>query len=134
MALKKVDLIQSIQTILQDLREGKTVADLEWIPPVVVDRKNAQGLTDLTMDNAFKMNVETLPAYSGVADSTKGFLLIQVTDVDTTLPEEEAELQTAKMELQSALAAEYIDAYLKSLRQKNKVTINQSLLQSGEAN
>lgn len=122
------------EAILQDLREGKTVADLDWIPPVVVDRKNAQGLTDLTMNNAFKMNVETLPAYSGVADSTKGFLLIQVTDVDATLPEEEAELQTAKMELQSALAAEYIDAYLKSLRQKNKVTINQSLLQSGEAN
>ncbi|MDZ4098701.1 MAG: SurA N-terminal domain-containing protein [Methylophilaceae bacterium] len=115
------------------LREGKE-PDLDWIPPVVVDRKDAQGLSDLTMTHAFKVKTDTLPAYTGVADTNKGFLLIKVSAVGNSLLEEGSERQSAKLELQAALAAEYVDAYLKSLRAKNKVTINQQLLQSGTNN
>ncbi|PKO53367.1 MAG: peptidylprolyl isomerase, partial [Betaproteobacteria bacterium HGW-Betaproteobacteria-2] len=66
------------EAALADLRAGKEAKDLDWIPPVVVDRKNAQGLTDLTMSNAFKIKTDTLPAYAGVADTNKGYLLIKV--------------------------------------------------------
>lgn len=122
------------ETALAELREGKEVKELDWIPPVVVDRKNAQGLTDLTMSNAFKVNTEKLPAYTGVTDANKGFLLIKVSAVNAALPTEENARKAAKIELQAALAAEYVDAYLKALRNKGKVTVNQQLLQSSADN
>ncbi len=122
------------EAALAALREGKEAENLDWIPPVVVDRKNAQGLTDLTMSNAFKINTDKLPAYTGVADANKGFLLIKVSAVNAVLPEEESARQAAKVELQAALAAEYVDAYLKALRNKGKVTVNQQLLQSSAEN
>lgn len=122
------------EAALADLRAGKEAKDLDWIPPVVVDRKNAQGLTDLTMSNAFKIKTDTLPAYAGVADANKGFLLIKVSAVNANLPEDESARQAAKIEMQAALAAEYVDAYLKALRAKGKVSVNQQLMQSGTDN
>jgi peptidyl-prolyl cis-trans isomerase D len=126
--------IEKGQTALVDLRLGKALDSLDWIPPVIVDRKNAQGLSELTMNNAFKVNVDKLPAYTGVADANKGFLLIKVSAVSSSGLDEESERQAGKIELQAALAAEYVDAYLKALRARNKVTVNQSLLQSGATN
>jgi peptidyl-prolyl cis-trans isomerase D len=126
--------IKKGEAVLAELRQGKEPKELDWIPPVVVDRKDAQGLTDLTMNNAFKVKTDTLPAYTGVADANKGFLLIKVSAIGNTLLEDANERQIAKVELQAALAAEYVDAYLKSLRNKNKVTVNQQLLQSGDNN
>lgn len=122
------------ETALADLRAGKEAKDLEWIPPVIVDRKNAQGLTDLTMNNAFKIKTDTLPAYAGVADANKGFLLIKVSAVNEKLPEDDSARQAAKAEMQAALAAEYVDAYLKALRAKGEVTVNQQLMQAGSDN
>lgn len=122
--------IKKGEEALAELRQGKELKDLDWIPPVVVNRKDAQGLTDLTMANAFKVKVDKLPAYTGVADANKGFLLIKVSAIGDGLSEEESERQAAKAELQTALAAEYVDAYLKSLRAKNEVTVNQQLLQA----
>lgn len=122
------------EAALADLRAGKEAKDLDWIPPVVVDRKNAQGLTDLTMSNAFKIKTDTLPAYAGVADTNKGFLLIKVSAVNANLPEDENARQAAKVEMQTALAAEYVDAYLKALRAKGEVSVNQQLMQSGADN
>ena len=122
------------EAVLADLRAGKEAKDLDWIPPVVVDRKNAQGLTDLTMSNAFKIKTDSLPAYAGVADSNKGFLLIKVSAVNANLPDDESARQAAKIEMQAALAAEYVDAYLKTLRAKGKVSVNQQLMRSGADN
>ena len=122
------------EAALADLRAGKEAKDLDWIPPVVVDRKNAQGLTDLTMSNAFKIKTDTLPAYAGVADTNKGYLLIKVSGVNANLPEDENDRQAAKIEMQAALAAEYVDAYLKALRAKGNVSVNQQLMQSGRDN
>lgn len=122
--------IKKGEEALAELRQGKELKDLDWIPPVVVNRKDAQGLTDLTMANAFKVKADKLPAYTGVADANKGFLLIKVSAIGDGLSEEESERQAAKVELQTALAAEYVDAYLKSLRAKNEVTVNQQLLQA----
>lgn len=122
------------EAALADLRAGKEAKDLDWIPPVLVDRKNAQGLTDLTMSNAFKIKADSLPAYAGVADANKGFLLIKVSAVNANLPEDEDARQAAKVEMQTALAAEYVDAYLKALRAKGEVSVNQQLMQSGVDN
>lgn len=119
---------------LKSLQEGKPVADIEWIPEVTVDRKNAQGLTDLAMNQVFKTNVAKLPAYSGLADNKQGYLLVKVLKVNDSNPAD-AELQkTAKAELNTALASEYLAAYKQSLRDKSKIKVNQKLMDSSQSN
>jgi peptidyl-prolyl cis-trans isomerase D len=117
------------EAALKDLRDGKSVAGVEWIPEVTVDRKNAQGLTDLAMNQVFKTNIAKLPAYSGLADSKQGYLLVKVVKVDLSAADEEAK-KSAKAELNAVLAREYLAAYKQSLREKAKVTVNEKLLLS----
>lgn len=123
--------IQKGESDLAILRQAKEVPALEWIPSVMADRKNAQGLTDLVMTEAFKMDAGKLPAYSGIANSNKGYLLVKVSKVESVLPAEDSDKQAKKIELQSALSLEYVSAYIKSLKEKAKITVNQQLL-SGE--
>src|SRR5665647_301971 len=120
--------IQKGESDLAILRQAKEVPALEWIPSVMADRKNAQGLTDLVMTEAFKMDAGKLPAYSGVANSNKGYLLVKVSKVESVLPAEDSDKQAKKIELQSSLSLEYVSAYIKSLKEKAKITVNQQLL------
>ncbi len=122
------------EVALKSLREGKDVTGIEWIPEVTVDRKNAQGLTELAMNQVFKTNATKLPAYSGLADSKQGYLLVKVIKVDTSIPEAAEAQKTAKTELNAALASEYISAYKQSLREKGNVKVNQKLLLGSSSN
>ncbi len=124
--------IKKGESALENLKQGKEVKDLEWIPPVVVDRKNAQGLTELSMAQVFKIDASKLPAYAGVADSSMGYLLIRVSGVNNALANDETEKQQAQAELQSALAAEYVSAYVQSLRAKGDVSINSQLMNANK--
>jgi len=121
------------EAALKDLRDGKNVAGIEWIKEVMVDRKNAQGLTDLAMNQVFKTNAAKLPAYSGLADSKQGYLLVKVIKVDSSSLADEETKKAAKAQLNAALANEYIAAYKQSLREKAKVTVNEKLLLSNAA-
>lgn len=112
---------------LADLRAGKTVS-ANWTEPVVVDRKNPQSLTDLSVTTAFKANAAKLPAYNGVSDRN-GYLLVKVSGVKFAVESDEAQ-RGAKAELQEALTSEYKRAYLASLKQKSKVKVNNQLLSS----
>ncbi len=118
---------------LKDLRDGKSVAGIEWIKEVTVDRKNAQGLTDLAINQVFKTNAAKLPAYSGLADSKQGYLLVKVIKVDSSSLADEEAKKAAKAQLNAALAAEYIAAYRQSLREKAKITVNEKLLLTNSA-
>ncbi len=89
------------------------------------DRKNAQGLTELTMSNVFKINTTKLPAYAGVSDSKKGFLLFKVVAVHDA---DEDTVKSASADYKAALTAEYGAAYIATLKTKNKVSVNQRLL------
>lgn len=124
--------IKKGETALAQLREGKEIEGLEWIPPVVVDRKNAQGLTDLAMKQAFKIDASKLPAYAGVADQTKGYLLVKVINVDNKLPEDDAAKRAAENELRTALAAAYASAYIESLKKKADISVNNQLINSSD--
>ena len=121
------------ETVLAQLRAGKTVDGLEWIPPVVVDRKNAQGLTDLAMEQAFRIDASKLPAYSGtVAGQNKGYLLVKLIDVHNTLSEDEAARKQAEIELHAALTSAYSTAYIESLKKKTDIKVNKQLINSGD--
>ena len=121
------------EAALKDLRDGKNVAGIEWIKEVTVDRKNAQGLTDLAMYQVSKTNTAKLLAYSGLADSKQGYLLVKVIKVDSSSLADEETKKAAKAQLNAALANEYIAAYKQSLREKAKVTVNEKLLLSNAA-
>jgi peptidyl-prolyl cis-trans isomerase D len=116
--------------LLGVLREGKEAAELEWIPSVVIDRKNAQGLNDAIMKKAFSINVDKLPAFDGVEDRGVGYSLIRVTKVAGVTLSDGDERKLAQGEMQEALAEEYMTAYLGSLKAKAEITINQQLLQT----
>lgn len=118
---------------LEALRAGNVSAALDWTTPAFIDRKNAQGMSDLTMNNAFKVGTDKLPGYGGVTNGNSGFLLIRVSAVDDTPLQDDDQKQVVRRDLQAALAAEYLDAYLQSLRAKSKVTVNQQLMQRDNA-
>ena len=119
---------------LASLKAGKEPAGLDWITPVVVDRKNAQGLTDLTMSNVFKIDAAKLPAYAGISDSKKGYLLIKVTGVQNKLADDEVAKKAALQDLRTAMAAEYGSAYIGTLKAGKKIMVNSRLMMSDNAN
>lgn len=116
------------EAALKSLKAGQEPEGIDWIPEVVVDRKNAQGLTELAMNQVFKTNVAKLPAYSGIADAKQGYLLVKVIKAESPAAEDAETTKAAQAELNEALAAEYLSAYKQSLREKNDVTVNQKLL------
>ena len=113
---------------LADLKAGKDAPELDWIPPVTVDRKNAQGLTDLTMSNVFKVDASKLPAYAGVADNQKGYLLIKIIDVKSQIADDEEAKKAAIVDIKTALASEYGSAYLSTLKANKKIFVNSRLM------
>jgi peptidyl-prolyl cis-trans isomerase D len=116
------------EAALKSLIAGQEPDGIEWIPEVTVDRQNAQGLTELAMNQVFKTNTAKLPAYSGIADAKQGYLLVKVVKVESPVDEDQEANKTAQTELNEALAAEYLSAYKQSLREKNEVVVNQKLL------
>lgn len=114
--------------VLAGLKQGTESAELNWIPPVIIDRKNAQGLTDEVMKKAFAIDAAKLPAYELVEKKKVGYALIKVVRVNSDLPAEAAEKKLMAAEVESALAREYLAAYLASLKAKSDVTINEKLL------
>lgn len=113
---------------LTKLKSGIAADDLEWIPPVTVDRKNAQGLTELVMKQAFKIDTSKLPAYAGYMDGNKAYTIVQVISIDSEINADVK--QAAKDEFQAAVAAEYMSAYGKSLKAKSDVVVNRKLLET----
>lgn len=134
-ALLKLEAASKLATekgeaALKSLQEGKETLGIEWIPEVTVDRKNAQGLTDLAMSQVFKTSAAKLPAYSGLADEKQGYLLVKVIKVDTELAEDAEAKNLAKKALNAVVASEYLAAYKQSLREKAKVIVNEKVLLS----
>lgn len=114
---------------LANLNQGKTVADLDWITPVTIDRKNAQGLSDGVMQRAFKIAPNKLPAYIGFEEANKGYTLVKLNAVlDATLNKESA--KEAESALKTALETEYMAAYANSLKAKSDITVNRQLLEA----
>ena len=114
---------------LAKLNAGNVNKELEWIPPVTIDRKNAQGLTEAVMNKAYKINASKLPAYAGFVDEKRAYVLVQVSRVENTLGADADAKKAAEAEFDSALAAEYVNAYGKSLKAKTDIVVNRKLLE-----
>ncbi len=114
---------------LAQLKAGQKGKDLEWIPPVTVDRKNAQGLNDAVMNQVFKINTSKLPAYAGFMDQNQAYVLVEVSRIDNKLATDTAAAAEAETALQHAVEAEYASAYLRSLKAGADISVNRKLLE-----
>jgi peptidyl-prolyl cis-trans isomerase D len=121
---------QQGKAALEKLKSGVANNELEWTPVVTVDRKNAQGLTEETMNQVFKVDASKLPAYSGFMNGKTSFTIVQVARVDNALDADEDAKKAAEAELQNAMAAEYVSAYGKSLKAKSDIVVNRKLLEA----
>ncbi len=115
---------------LAKLKAGDTKESLDWISPVTVDRKNAQGLSNGVMNQVFKINTEKLPAYAGFMDENKAYVIVKVIAVSSQLGDDDESKKTAASEYEAAVAAEYVSAYAASLRAKESIKVNTSVLMS----
>ena len=117
---------------LAKLKAGNAGKDLEWITPVTVDRKNAQGLTDVVMNHVFKIDASKLPAYAGFVNGKTSYTIVKILSAANSLKDDEAK-KTAEADLQAAVAAEYVSAYGQSLKAKSDVVVNRKLLETKAA-
>lgn len=113
---------------LAELKTGDAKESLDWISPVTVDRKNAQGLSNGVMNQVFKINTDKLPAYAGFMDENKTYVIVKVIAVSNQLGDDEEFKNTAIAEYEAAVAAEYVSAYAASLRAKEDIKVNTSVL------
>jgi peptidyl-prolyl cis-trans isomerase D len=115
---------------LAKLKAGVDEASLEWIPPVTVDRKNAQGLTESVMNQVFTIDASKLPAYAGFMDGNNAYKIVQISAIKNALSQDKDAKKTAEAEFEDALKAEYLTAYGKSLKVKSDIVINRKLLET----
>lgn len=120
------------KSILAKLKAGEKDETLEWITEVTVDRKTAQGLTEPVMNQVFKINTTTLPAYTGFVDANRAYVFVKVTGVLNGLDEDDEIKQRAQIEYEAALAQEYVNAYGKSLRAKADIEISRQILEGSQ--
>lgn len=118
---------QKSDSVLASLKAQKE-AELDWISPVTVDRKNAQGLTDSVMKHVFKVGGTKFPAYDAFEETNKGYVVIKVLNVKNKL-KEDAELASKAIGIyQAALGSEMAHAYVESLKANKDVQVNPRVL------
>lgn len=120
---------QKGEALLAELKAGKA-SNADWITPVTVDRRNAQGLSDGVMRNVFKVNTHTLPAYYGFNEANKGYTVIKVIAVNLKLKDQPDVADRAFKVYQMALGAEMSHAYVASLKAKKDIQFNAKVLLS----
>ena len=131
---KKLALQQAGQLAVQDgrnkleqLKQGKDV-QLKWSPPELVSRKDAKGMSEPVLRQAFKADTGKLPSYTGVDNPGGGFVVLKIDRV--VEPEKTAASQPALADaLRQMVGQEEVSAYVASLRQKADVKISKDLLE-----
>jgi peptidyl-prolyl cis-trans isomerase D len=134
-ALLKLEAAEKLATekgvaALAKLKAGDAGDDLEWIPAVTIDRKNAQGLTEPVMNQAFKIDTSKLPAFAGFMNEKTSYTIVKVSRVDNALAADDDAKQHAEEDLKAAIVAEYMSAYGKSLKAKSDIVVNRKLLET----
>ena len=116
----------------------KTISDtsrkIDWQPAVLVDRKNTKGLSEAVINHAYKMPTDKLPSYSGFVDGNNGYVIVKVNKVAFPNDNNEENKKTFASDYSEALTAEYLSAYLKGLKSKANVSVNQKFFETTQKN
>lgn len=116
----------------------KTISDtsrkIDWQPAVLVDRKNTKGLSEAVINHAYKMPTDKLPSYSGFVDGNNGYVIVKVNKVAFPNDNNEENKKAFASDYSEALTAEYLSAYLKGLKAKASVSVNQKFFETTQKN
>ena len=107
---------------------------IQWQPATLVDRKNTKGLNDAVVNHAYKMPTDKLPSYSGFIDGNNGYVIVKVNKVSFPNDSNEENKQAFASDYSEALSAEYLSAYLKGLKAKASVSVNQKFFETSQKN
>jgi peptidyl-prolyl cis-trans isomerase D len=107
---------------------------IEWQPATLVDRKNTKGLSDAVVNHAYKMPTDKLPSYSGFIDGNNGYVIVKVNKVSFPNDSNEENKQAFASDYTEALSAEYLSAYLKGLKARASVSVNQKFFETSQKN
>ena len=107
---------------------------IDWQPATLVDRKNTKGLSDAVVNHAYKMPTDKLPSYSGFMDGNNGYVIVKVNKVSFPNESNEENKQAFASDYSEALSAEYLSAYLKGLKAKASVSVNQKFFETSQKN
>ncbi|QDD13439.1 peptidylprolyl isomerase [Candidatus Methylopumilus rimovensis] len=107
---------------------------IDWQPATLVDRKNTKGLSDAVVNHAYKMPTDKLPSYSGFIDGNNGYVIVKVNKVSFPNDSNEENKQAFASDYSEALSAEYLSAYLKGLKAKASVSVNQNFFETSQKN
>ena len=144
-----VDVKKNIEDYLKFETAKKTVASegesalksvtdvsrkIDWQPAVLVDRKNTKGLSEAVINQAYKMPTDKLPSYSGFIDGNNGYIIVKVNKVAFPNDNNEENKKAFATEYAEALSAEYLTAYLKGLKAKANVSVNQKFFEATQKN
>jgi peptidyl-prolyl cis-trans isomerase D len=144
-----VDVKKNIEDYLKFEAAKKTVASegesalksvtddsrkIDWQPAVLVDRKNTKGLSEAVINQAYKMPTDKLPSYSGFIDGNNGYIIVKVNKVAFPNDNNEENKKAFATEYTEALSAEYLTAYLKGLKAKANVSVNQKFFEATQKN
>ena len=116
----------------------KSVADasrkIDWQATVLVDRKNTKGLSQAVTNHAYKMPTDKLPSYSGFVDGNNGYVIVKVSKVAFPNDDNEESKKEFASSYTEALSSEYLSAYLKGLKAKSSVSVNQKFFEATQKN
>jgi peptidyl-prolyl cis-trans isomerase D len=116
----------------------KSVADtsrkIDWQATVLVDRKNTKGLSQAVTNHAYKMPTDKLPSYSGFVDGNNGYVIVKVSKVAFPNDDNEENKKEFASSYTEALSSEYLSAYLKGLKAKASVSVNQKFFEATQKN
>ena len=107
---------------------------IDWQAAVLVDRKNAKGLSDAVINHAYKMPTDKLPSYSGFVDGDNGYVIVKVSQVSFPNDDNEDNKNEFASSYTEALSLEYLSAYLKGLKAKASVSVNQKFFETTQKN
>ncbi|CAM8365219.1 SurA Parvulin-like peptidyl-prolyl isomerase [Candidatus Methylopumilus planktonicus] len=116
----------------------KSVADasrkIDWQATVLVDRKNTKGLSQAVTNHVYKMPTDKLPSYSGFVDGNNGYVIVKVSKVAFPNDDNEENKKEFASSYTEALSSEYLSAYLKGLKAKSSVSVNQKFFEATQKN
>ena len=113
---------------LAGLQKGDEVK-VDWAASKTMTRAQSRSLPIPALQAIFKADTEKLPAYVG-AELGNDYAIYRVTKVTRPEKVDEAKSQALRTEYGSIMAEQDVAAYLAALRQRYKVTVNASLVES----
>ena len=115
---------------LEKLRQGAD-ADVKWGAAQLVDRTEAKRFSEAVLRQAFRVDAEKLPAYTGV-DGPGGYTLVRISKVaDPEKADPERRKQVAEA-IRQLRGQEAMLAYVESVKRKDSVRISKELVQKKE--